>query len=123
MSVRPTLSASYEALFHESGSGACSLHLRHPSHEAVRRELMPARLERAFGVIYRPETELQSHYFEAVLPRQFDEYVCSIAPTPYLLWAPRYPPASQIPISSAFSVRPFGLTSRRFSPVVRRCSS
>jgi erythromycin esterase-like protein len=26
-------------------------------------------------VIYRPETELQSHYFEAVLPRQFDEYI------------------------------------------------
>jgi len=30
-------------------------------------------LERAIGVIYRPETELQSHYFQAVLPRQFDE--------------------------------------------------
>jgi protein-L-isoaspartate(D-aspartate) O-methyltransferase len=26
-------------------------------------------------VIYRPETELQSHYFGAVLPEQFDEYV------------------------------------------------
>jgi erythromycin esterase-like protein len=26
-------------------------------------------------VIYRPETELQSHYFQAVLPRQFDEYI------------------------------------------------
>jgi len=26
-------------------------------------------------VIYRPETELQSHYFYASLPRQFDEYV------------------------------------------------
>jgi protein-L-isoaspartate(D-aspartate) O-methyltransferase len=25
--------------------------------------------------VYRPETELQSHYFEAVLPRQFDEYI------------------------------------------------
>ena len=33
------------------------------------------RLERAIGVIYRPETEFQSHYFEAELPRQFDEYV------------------------------------------------
>jgi erythromycin esterase-like protein len=33
------------------------------------------RLERAIGVIYRPETELQSHYFQARLPRQFDEYV------------------------------------------------
>jgi erythromycin esterase-like protein len=27
------------------------------------------------GVIYRPESELASHYFEAVLPQQFDEYI------------------------------------------------
>jgi len=33
------------------------------------------RLERAIGVIYRPETELQSHYFYASLPQQFDEYI------------------------------------------------
>jgi len=33
------------------------------------------RLERAIGVIYRPETELASHYFRASLPRQFDEYI------------------------------------------------
>ena len=33
------------------------------------------RLERAIGVIYRPQTELQSHYFEAYLPAQFDEWV------------------------------------------------
>jgi erythromycin esterase-like protein len=32
------------------------------------------RLERAIGVIYRPQTELASHYFQAVLPMQFDEY-------------------------------------------------
>jgi protein-L-isoaspartate(D-aspartate) O-methyltransferase len=31
-------------------------------------------LERAIGVIYRPETELQSHYFQAALPWQFDAY-------------------------------------------------
>jgi erythromycin esterase-like protein len=33
------------------------------------------RLERAIGVIYRPETELQSHYFQALLSHQFDEYI------------------------------------------------
>ena len=33
------------------------------------------RLERAIGVIYRPQTELQSHYFQAVLPEQFDEII------------------------------------------------
>jgi erythromycin esterase-like protein len=27
------------------------------------------------GVIYRPETELASHYFDAHLPKQFDGYV------------------------------------------------
>jgi erythromycin esterase-like protein len=33
------------------------------------------RLERSIGVIYRPETELASHYLEASLPGQFDCYV------------------------------------------------
>lgn len=33
------------------------------------------RLERAVGVIYRPETELGSHYFNARLSRQFDAFV------------------------------------------------
>ena len=37
--------------------------------------LMKPRIERAIGVIYRPESELASHYFEAILPRQFDEYI------------------------------------------------
>ena len=51
------------------------LHLREPNREELLDELLPPRLERAIGVIYRPETELASHYFQAVLPRQFDEYV------------------------------------------------
>lgn len=41
----------------------------------LREALSRPRLERATGVIYRPETELYSHYFEAVLPEQFDAYV------------------------------------------------
>ena len=36
---------------------------------------MEERLKRAIGVIYRPDTEMVSHYFHAQLPRQFDEYV------------------------------------------------
>ena len=51
------------------------LHLREPTRKEARSELEAARLERAIGVIYRPETELQSHYFQASLPHQFDEYV------------------------------------------------
>ena len=43
--------------------------------DELRSALMPARLERAIGVIYRPETELASHYFDAHLPEQFDGYV------------------------------------------------
>ena len=36
--------------------------------------LLPARLERFIGVIYRPDTELQSHYAEASLPQQYDGF-------------------------------------------------
>jgi hypothetical protein len=32
-------------------------------------------LERAIGVIYRPETERASHYFHARLPEQFDAVI------------------------------------------------
>lgn len=38
-------------------------------------EVDPRRLERAIGVIYRPETERQSHYFEAEMTHQFDAVV------------------------------------------------
>ena len=72
--VLPALAGSYERLFHETRDPRFLL----PMQELVPTlgaGLMQPRLERAIGVIYRPETELQSHYFEAVLPRQFDEYV------------------------------------------------
>jgi erythromycin esterase-like protein len=68
--VRPALPASYEALFHETGVGNFYLDLTERS-PAVS-ELRHPRLERAIGVIYRPETERLSHYFHAQLPAQFD---------------------------------------------------
>jgi protein-L-isoaspartate(D-aspartate) O-methyltransferase len=69
--VRPAIAQSYERLFHETGIKNLMLELRgRPDGE-----LEKPRLERAIGVIYRPETELASHYFQAVLPRQFDEYI------------------------------------------------
>jgi protein-L-isoaspartate(D-aspartate) O-methyltransferase len=43
--------------------------------EAVREELLVPRLERAIGVVYRPQTEMQSNYFQAILPAQFDEWI------------------------------------------------
>jgi protein-L-isoaspartate(D-aspartate) O-methyltransferase len=73
--VRPSHERSYERVCHESGVEAFLLHLREPRREAVRAELMEPRLERAIGVIYRPESELASHYFQAVLPLQFDEWI------------------------------------------------
>jgi protein-L-isoaspartate(D-aspartate) O-methyltransferase len=75
MRVRPAHEDSYERLFHDSGVAAFGLHLRDPRRRDIRDELVPPRLERAIGVIYRPDTELASHYFYASLPHQFDEYV------------------------------------------------
>jgi protein-L-isoaspartate(D-aspartate) O-methyltransferase len=73
--VRPSLETSYERLCHDSEVPAFFLHLREPQRRSVRDELLASRLERAIGVIYRPDTELASHYLRACLPRQFDEYV------------------------------------------------
>jgi protein-L-isoaspartate(D-aspartate) O-methyltransferase len=75
MRVRPAHPESYERVLHEVGVPAFALHLRDPARRAVRDELGSPRLERAIGVVYRPETELLSHYFYASLPRQFDEFV------------------------------------------------
>jgi erythromycin esterase-like protein len=73
--VRPALADSYERLCHEAGVAQFLLSLRSPMPAALASGLGRPRLERAIGVIYRPETELQSHYFQARLPRQFDEYI------------------------------------------------
>jgi protein-L-isoaspartate(D-aspartate) O-methyltransferase len=75
MTLRPAHPESYERLCHDAGTKAFLLPLREPGRDEVRAELAPARLERAVGVVYRPDTELQSHYFHASLPYQFDEYI------------------------------------------------
>ena len=73
--VRPSHEQSYEHLCHESGVPSFLLPLRRDHAPELRDALAEERLERAIGVIYRPETELQSHYFRARLPQQFDEYI------------------------------------------------
>ena len=75
MTVRPGHPGSYESLFHDSRVAAGLLHLREPRRAAVREELAVERLERAIGVVYRPQTELASHYFHARLSQQFDELI------------------------------------------------
>ncbi|HSU38188.1 MAG TPA: protein-L-isoaspartate(D-aspartate) O-methyltransferase [Polyangiaceae bacterium] len=74
MTVLPSHPDSYERVFHDSGIPAFLLPLRTAKNSAVRAALEAARLERAIGVVYRPQTERASHYFRAALPHQFDEY-------------------------------------------------
>jgi erythromycin esterase-like protein len=68
--VRPGLEGSYEKLFHETG--VASFWLDCHADPEVTFLLRRTRLERAIGVIYRPDTERQSHYFRSSLPDQFD---------------------------------------------------
>lgn len=63
---------SYERLFHDTGIPAFALRLQDA---AVREALNVPRIERAIGVIYRPETERLSHYFTARLAQQFDAVI------------------------------------------------
>ena len=72
--VRPSLDDSYERLMHQSKVNKFMLPLRDKSKPLIKK-LKETHLERAIGVIYRPKTELQSHYFQASLPYQFDEYI------------------------------------------------
>jgi erythromycin esterase-like protein len=58
--VRPALLGSYEAMFHATELPRFLLTWREG--DAVSEELRDPRLERAIGVVYRPETERASHY-------------------------------------------------------------
>ena len=72
MVVRPSAPGSYERLFHEVGLPAFLLPLTNPD---LRAALIQPRLERAIGVIYRPDTERASYYFNARLSQQFDAVI------------------------------------------------
>jgi erythromycin esterase-like protein len=62
--VRPGLPDSYEALFHAVDLPAFYLGLR-GSDQRLLLGLRQPQLERAIGVVYRPETERLGHYFRA----------------------------------------------------------
>lgn len=68
--VRPALEGSYEALFHDADIPRFMLTFSETDHATA--ALHEPLLERAIGVIYRPETERASHYFQARLSAQFD---------------------------------------------------
>lgn len=88
--VRPAHADSYEALFRRSDVPGLFLNLAATRDRDLGHSLAKPRLERAIGVIYRPETELVSHYFEANLPQQFDRYFwfeVTRAVTPLEAWS------------------------------------
>jgi len=71
--VRPAMEGSYESLFHETGMPSFFLTLPHDA--SVSGALREPMLERAIGVVYKPETERLSHYFHARLADQFDAII------------------------------------------------
>jgi protein-L-isoaspartate(D-aspartate) O-methyltransferase len=72
--IVPSLASSYERICHEANVPSFMLPLR-GAPAALNGALREPRLQRAIGVIYRPQSERASHYFQAVLPDQFDEYI------------------------------------------------
>ncbi|MBK3867889.1 erythromycin esterase family protein [Pseudomonas stutzeri] len=72
--VVPSRPDSWEQLFLRVGLPASLTDWRRDQ-GALRQALARPRLERAIGVIYRPLTERQSHYFRAILAEQFDALV------------------------------------------------
>lgn len=74
-SVRPARIDSYEHAFRRTGVVRSLTEWRGADKAPLRDLLSTPLLERAIGVVYRPETELLSHYFEAVLAEQFDAWV------------------------------------------------
>ena len=73
--VRPARPDSYEHAFRRAGVARALTDWRRQPHGELAQALREPMLERAIGVVYRPETEFLSHYFEAVLPDQFDEWI------------------------------------------------
>lgn len=72
--LRKSHPGSYERACSLAHPGPFLLPMRGLGRDAIREALAEPMLERAVGVVYRPDTELASHYFSASLPAQFDEW-------------------------------------------------
>ena len=94
--VRPSRADSWEHQFLEAGVAASLTDWRDPLRDDLRQALSTPLLERAIGVIYRPESERSSHYFKAVLAEQFDAMV----------WIEQTQAVTAIPLPSSQSVEP-----------------
>jgi erythromycin esterase-like protein len=94
--IVPSRPDSFEHLFHDTGLDNFLLPIR--GRDSVLTALAGRRLERAIGVIYRPDTERISHYFHAELTRQFDAVIhldqtAAVKPLEYSgLWVPEEVP-------------------------------
>ena len=75
MTVRPARVDSHEHSFRQTGIARSLTDWRGDDKRELADRLRVPLLERAIGVVYRPESERSSHYFEAVLSDQFDAYV------------------------------------------------
>jgi len=73
--VRPGMKGSWERLFHDVGEQMFILDFRKDQKLALELNNHGPLLERAIGVIYRPETERYSHYFYAQVAKQFDAMI------------------------------------------------
>src|SRR3546814_15278071 len=73
--VRPARVDSYEHAFRRTGIARSLTDWRRRGGSELVSRLSQPLLERAIGVVYRPETERASHYFEAVMAEQFDAWV------------------------------------------------
>lgn len=75
MEVKPSRDDSWEGTFRRTGLARSLTDWRGRGKRELVDALSEVLLERAIGVVYRPQTELASHYFEAVLADQFDAWV------------------------------------------------
>jgi erythromycin esterase-like protein len=78
MKLNKGMKGSYEELFHnatQNFSKNFGIVFRNCSDRELIEELNKPRLERYVGVIYRPDTEKQSHYSQSSLPKEFDSVV------------------------------------------------
>jgi erythromycin esterase-like protein len=99
-SVLPARADSWERVFLEAGHARSLTNWRADS--TLASDLSLRRLERAIGVIYRPESERQSHYFDAHLSKQFDAMV-------WFEETSAVNPLPGAPAEGAPDVYPFGL--------------
>lgn len=73
--IRPARADSWEHAFRHAGFARALTDWRGRTRQSLAAHLRGPLLERAIGVVYRPESELLSHYFAATLAEQFDAYV------------------------------------------------